>query len=59
MAVPCAEASVINRPCYPDAVAWSDDNRLAVATSSTVVILEPDLNAPRQFAHLGKQEVSS
>ena len=50
---------MINRPCYPDAVVWSDDNRLAVATSNTVVILEPDLNGPRQFAHFGKQEVSS
>ncbi len=56
--MPRAQVSVINRPCFPSAVAWSDDNLLAVATSNTVVVLDAAcLDGPRRYVEIGKQEV--
>ena len=56
--MPRAHVSVINRPCFPNAVSWSDDNLLAVATSNTVVVLDAAcLEGPRRYIEIGKQEV--
>ncbi|GJN17950.1 hypothetical protein PR202_gb05060 [Eleusine coracana subsp. coracana] len=42
-------ATLIAAPCYPDAIAWSNENLVAVASGHLVTILNPDaLEGPRQ-----------
>lgn len=54
----CDVLPTVNRPHYPAAVEWSEDNLLAVATANTVVILNPaHLSGPRSFVEFLKQEV--
>ena len=46
------------RPTYPDAVKWSDDNLLAVASGPSVVICSvSDLSGPRSFTNCAVQDL--
>ncbi|XP_045786388.1 uncharacterized protein LOC123881706 isoform X1 [Trifolium pratense] len=45
---PLQSAMLMGSPCFPNAIAWSQDNLIAVASGNLVTILRPDLpNGPR------------
>lgn len=46
-----------HRPCFPQAVQWSDDNLIAVAAGSAVAILAPwNMSGPRGYVSTAKVE---
>lgn len=50
-------ATLIASPCYPDAIAWSNENLVAVASGHLVIILNPDaLEEPRQVVVLHRSD---
>ncbi|GJM93426.1 hypothetical protein PR202_ga09981 [Eleusine coracana subsp. coracana] len=50
-------ATLIAAPCYPDAIAWSSENLVAVASGHLVTILNPDaLEGPRQVIVLRRSD---
>lgn len=54
----CDVQPTVNKPHYPGAIQWSEENLLAVATANTVVIMNPaHLSGPRSFVEFTKQEV--
>ncbi|CAL5189916.1 unnamed protein product [Lathyrus oleraceus] len=45
---PLQSAMLMGAPCFPNAIAWSDENLIAVASGHIVTILRPDSpNGPR------------
>ncbi|TVU35411.1 hypothetical protein EJB05_17298 [Eragrostis curvula] len=50
-------ATLIASPCYPDAIAWSSENLVAVASGHLVTILNPDaLEGPREVVVLHRND---
>jgi Transcription factor IIIC subunit delta N-term len=52
---PVASLAVLNKPLFSSAIAWSEDNVIAVAMGAEVVLLDPsNLAGPRAFIALGQ-----
>ncbi|KAL5697494.1 hypothetical protein ACHQM5_028627 [Ranunculus cassubicifolius] len=48
MASPFQVAALVARPCYPNSIAWSDENLVAIASGHLITILNPSLlSGPR------------
>ncbi|XP_057428156.1 uncharacterized protein LOC130721379 isoform X2 [Lotus japonicus] len=59
MACPCPlePAMLLGAPSFPNSIAWSDDNLIAVASGHLVTILRPDLpNGPRGLIKISPRE---
>ncbi|XP_057418381.1 uncharacterized protein LOC130712569 isoform X2 [Lotus japonicus] len=54
---PLEPAMLLGSPSFPNAIAWSDDNLIAVASGHLVTILRPDLpNGPRGLIKISPRE---
>nr|XP_004514875.1 uncharacterized protein LOC101495433 isoform X3 [Cicer arietinum] len=59
MSCPCPlqPAMLMGSPSFPNAIAWSDDNLIAVAAGHLITILRPDLpNGPRGLIKVSPRE---